>query len=71
VTNSKKSAGREARGNSGLRVHRTWMPVTDSWIGSADDRLWQRSEDDSFGWSTPDPWTHRIQPRLTRKGATV
>ena len=43
------------------RARHTWMPVTDSWIGSFDERLWNRSEDMSFDWASTDPWTHRIQ----------
>ena len=53
--------GRGAHRTAGPRARRTWMPVTDSWIGSADSRLWNRSEDMNFDWSATDPWTHRVQ----------
>jgi hypothetical protein len=61
MKSSKTSIGQNSRGNPGMRARRTWMPVTDSWVGSADDRLWNRSEDMNFDWSASDPWTHRIQ----------
>jgi len=58
---SKTSIGLSSRSNPGHRARRTWMPVTDSWVGSSDDRLWNRSEEMTFDWAASDPWTHRIQ----------
>lgn len=58
---SKTNISSGPRRSTGNRSRRTWMPVTDSWIGSSDERLWNRSEDMNFDWASTDPWTHRIQ----------
>jgi hypothetical protein len=42
------------------RGSRNWMPVTDDWIGTSDERLWQHTEGYDFDWHTTDPWTRRI-----------
>ena len=47
---------RNSRSNHG----RSWMPVVDNHIGSADTRLWQRDSEYDFDWQSTDPWTRRI-----------
>jgi len=44
---------------SSRTVARLWRPVTDSWIGSADDRLWQRAEDSDLDRVEGDSWLSR------------
>jgi hypothetical protein len=39
---------------------RPYRPVTDSWIGSADERLWQRGEDSPFE-EAGDSWLSRAR----------
>jgi hypothetical protein len=61
MKNSNKSLRPGSHGNPRPKAGRQWMPATDPWIGSDDSRLWCRSEQNHFDWSTPDPWMHRIQ----------
>lgn len=58
---NKATSNRNLRRGAAARSRRTWMPVTDNWIGSFDARLWNRSEEMSFDWSATDPWTHRAE----------
>jgi len=46
--------------NSRSTQRRSWMPVTDSQIGSIDTRIWQRDSEYDFDWQSTDPWTRRI-----------
>lgn len=61
MKNSKTSLSRSSRSSLRPKAGRQWMPATDPWIGSDDNRLWCRSEQNHFDWATPDPWMHRIQ----------
>ncbi len=38
---------RKWRGGREIGGRRVWMPVTDSWIGSGDSRLWNRYADET------------------------
>lgn len=51
---------KQVKTRSGARRSRSWMPVIDSQIGSADSRLWQRDSQYDFDWQSSDPWTRRI-----------
>jgi hypothetical protein len=46
--------------NTRSSQRRSWMPVIDYYVGSADTRLWQRDSEYDFDWQSTDPWTRRI-----------
>jgi hypothetical protein len=45
---------------------RLWRPVTDGGIGSADDRLWQRTEPSDLDWFDDESWISRARSIVTR-----
>ncbi len=70
MTSNKTSRCRSSRGDPQPTTGRQWPPVTGPWVGSDDNRLWCRSEENHFNWPTPDPWMHRNPVQLTRAGVT-
>ena len=43
------------------RVRRPWLPVTDTGIGSADDRVWRAVEPSALDWFDDGSWIARAR----------